>query len=125
MRGPGAAISSALHANGNDVTIYHHKQEFIETLSNTKKHPSLPKFIFNNEIKLTSSTDGFFSADYVFIAIPTQSIRSFLNDANFNPNTNIISLSKGIEKETNKLPSEIIHDCTNLDEANICGTIWT
>ena len=80
-----------------------------------------PNLSFNNEIKLTSSTDGFFSADYVFIAIPTQSIRSFLNNADFNPNTNIVSLSKGIEKETNKLPSQVIHDCTNLDEANICA----
>ena len=92
-----------MHANGNDVTLYHYKKDFIEILSSTKKHPSLPKFIFNNDIKLTSSKDVFLSADYVFIAIPTQSIRSFLNNTDFKPNTNIVSLSKGIEKETKRL----------------------
>ena len=110
-----------MHANGNDVTLYHYKKDFIEILSSTKKHPSLPNFNFNDEIKLTSSTECFVDADYVFIAIPTQSIRFFLKNADFDPNTNIISLSKGIEKETYKLPSQIIQDCTKLDESNICA----
>ena len=110
-----------MHANGSDVTLYHYKKDFIEILSSTKKHPSLPDFNFNDEIKLTSSTDGFIGADYAFIAIPTQSIRLFLKNVDFGSNTNIISLSKGIEKETNKLPSQIIQDCTKLDESNICA----
>ena len=110
-----------MHANGNNVTLYHYKQDFIEILSFTKKHPSLPNFNFNDEIKLTSSTEGFKDVDYALIAIPTQSIRSFLKNVDFGSNTNIISLSKGIERETYKLPSQIIQDCTKLDESNICA----
>ena len=117
----GCSISSLLHNNENNVTLYHYNTQFIEYLSKKRIHPQLPDMIIDKNIALTSDKDKLCDADYTFIAIPTQSIRNFLKTTDISSSTKIISLSKGIEKKTCLLPSQIILELTNHNESSICA----
>ena len=110
-----------LHKNGSDVSIYHHNSDFIDTLSKTRVHPQLPDTTINSEIALTSDKNELNNADYVFIAVPTQSIRNLLKTINISSETKIVSLSKGIEMDSYMLPSQIILELTHHDESSVCS----
>ena len=109
-----------LHENGSDVTIYHHNPSFIDSLLLNRTHPRLPGIVINEEIALTSDVNDLENIDYLFVAVPTQSIRNLFKTINISSNTNIVSLSKGIEMESYMLPSQIILDITGHDRANVC-----
>tara|TARA_Y100001970_G_scaffold278546_1_gene384395 strand:- start:3858 stop:4703 length:846 start_codon:yes stop_codon:yes gene_type:complete len=75
----------------------------------------------NSKINLTSNINDIADSDYVFIAVPTKSLRLLFEKFPFSNSVNIISLSKGIEKETRLFPSEIIMNCTDYSDNNICA----
>jgi glycerol-3-phosphate dehydrogenase (NAD(P)+) len=117
----GCSISCLLHKNGNDVTLYHYNSEFVEYLSKKRTHPQLPSMPIDPEIVLTSDKSQLNDADYIFIAVPTQSIRSLLETTDIPSNAKIVSLSKGIERESHMLPSQIILETTNHEESSLCA----
>ena len=117
----GCSISSVLHKNGCDVTLYHHNQDFIDKLLSTRTHPQLLDAPIDKGIELTASIDNLKNADYIFIAIPTQSIRKLLGNIEISQDSNIVSLSKGIEVETHKLPCQLILELTGCQESSICA----
>jgi len=84
-------------------------------------HPQLPGVRIDPEILITSDKNEINNADYIFIAIPTQSIRKFLETVHLPATTKIVSLSKGMEMNTYMLPSEIILELTNNDKSSICS----
>ena len=52
-------------------------------------------------------------SDYIFLAIPSQSVRQILNNLKKYSKKNksiFIICSKGVEKKTNKLMSEVVND---------------
>ena len=61
----GCAISSVLHKNGCDVTLYHHSETFIDNLLSTRVHPQLQKSTIDKGISLTAATDTLKNADYL------------------------------------------------------------
>ena len=62
-----------------------------------------------------------YDANFIFIAVPTNSIRDALNQVSLSQDTPVISLSKGIERNTHNYPSEIILNSTNLLKSSICS----
>jgi glycerol-3-phosphate dehydrogenase (NAD(P)+) len=117
----GCSISSLLHKNRNNVILYHYNSKFVEYLSKERIHPQLPSILIDAEIVLTSDNNQLNDADYIFIAVPTQSIRTLLETTNLPSSAKIISLSKGIERGSYMLPSQIILEVTNHDKSNICA----
>jgi glycerol-3-phosphate dehydrogenase (NAD(P)+) len=71
------------------------------------------KKIKNKNIKFTINFSDLIDSDYIFLAIPSQTVRKNLVDLK-NKTKNIkstfIICSKGVEKETNKLMSEVVKD---------------
>ena len=116
----GCSISSLLYKNGNNVTLYHYNSEFVEYLSKERIHPQLPDMAIDSEIVLTSDKNQLSNADHIFIAVPTQSIRTLLETTDVPLSAKIISLSKGIERGTHMFPSQIILEVTGHDKSNIC-----
>ena len=56
---------------------------------------------------------------YVFVAVPTQSLRDLLGSVEIADSSYIISLSKGVEQGTHIFPSQIIKQCTS-ERHDIC-----
>ena len=86
----GQAVGGVIKDNNNTVEYWDKKPEF-----NTKSLESVVK-----------------PADYVFICVPSWAVREVLGEIKpfLNSNSPLISLSKGIEKETLKTVDEIIKE---------------
>ena len=117
----GTAIANLLSSLDRSVSLYHYNSDFIEKLKDTHQHPYLKGVVINSKINLTSNLNEISESEYFFIAVPTKSIRSLFNDLVIPDSSNIISLSKGIEKDTHLFPSEIIMSCTGRTDNNICA----
>ena len=103
------------------MTLYHHSETFIDNLLSTRVHPQLQKSRIDKGITLTAATDALKNADYIFIATPTQSIRKLLLNIEIPQDSNIVSLSKGIEVDTYKFPCELVLELTGCQESNVCA----
>ncbi len=77
---------------------------------NIKKAKSTFK---NKNFQLTNTFSDFKNTKYIFLAIPSQSVRQnldLLKEILTDTKTTFVVCSKGVEKTTNKLMSEIIHE---------------
>tara|TARA_Y100000996_G_scaffold408188_1_gene386855 strand:+ start:2976 stop:3974 length:999 start_codon:yes stop_codon:yes gene_type:complete len=116
----GTAVANLLAQSENFISLYHYRTDFVNELKKNRIHPYLKDTIINPQIDLTSDINKLSDSDYFFIAVPTKSLRSLFKSTSFPASSNIVSLSKGIEKDTHLFPSDIIMDCTNYTENNIC-----
>ena len=115
----GTAMANLLSSSGKTVSLYHYNSDFIDKLKSDGHHPYLKSTQIHSKINLTSNIDEITNSDYFFIAVPTKSLRSLFDDIVLSDSSHIISLSKGIEKDTHLFPSEIIMDCTGRSDNNI------
>ena len=74
----GCSISSVLQKNGSAVTLYHYNPDFVDYLCKERIHPHLLNMPLDSNIFITSNKADFKDMEYIFLAIPTQSIRTFL-----------------------------------------------
>mgnify|MGYP001179977331 CR=1 FL=1 len=116
----GTAIANLLSSSGKTVSLYHYNSDFIDRLKSDEHHPYLKNIQIHSKINLTSDIDEITDSNYFFIAVPTKSLRSLFDNLVLSDSSHIISLSKGIEKDTHLFPSEIIMDCTGRSDNNIC-----
>ncbi len=116
----GTAIANLLSSSGHSVSLYHYNQDFIKELVATRTHPHLKDIKIHSDINLTFNIDDLNQGDYIFLAVPTKSIRSLFDNFTISENFPIVSLSKGIEKNTHLYPSEIVLDATGHADSNIC-----
>lgn len=114
--GFGNAIAVLLARKGLPVTIWGNDAEYLEQCAATRSNPKyLPEVVLPETIShqpdLIKALDG---ADLVIQAVPTRHLRSVFEGArgNYDPQTPLVSLTKGIEQQTLKFPSEIIAECT-------------
>jgi len=110
----GTALSIILHSNGHDVTLWEFKRGYFKTLKRTRENKIyLPKVKIPKEIYITNSLkEGCESQHMIILAVPSQFIRSVLvNMKKFNlSDTPLVSVAKGIEKDTLFTVSQIIQD---------------
>lgn len=108
----GTAISKELSSKYN-VIMYVRNEETCNSINNLHKNDRyLREYILPDNIKASSNIKDVLKNKYVINTIPTQKIRSMLENYSqfFNENNIIINLSKGIEKETNLSISEIFEE---------------
>ena len=115
----GTALSQVLAGNGNNVVLWHYREEVAKTLQSSRLHVNLPTSPLNDSIKVTSSLSDLPTNSPLLIAIPTHSFHSVLPDfCELNPSI-VICASKGIENDTGLLMSDLISNLMNISEDKI------
>jgi len=120
----GSTLAILLENNGHEVTLWEYKKDYAKYLSKHRENKiflpgiSIPKSIFITH-DLFEATEN---RHLIVIAIPTQFIRSVIrkiSKLNFS-NTTIVSVAKGIEKDTHSIVHQIILDeIPSIDSSSI------
>lgn len=106
----GLALALSFYKNNNDVTVWtkieSEKEEIINYRENKK---ALPGILIPEEIKITTNLSD--NYELIVIAIPVNYFRSVCEEIKnyINNNTILCIASKGIEKDTNLFPHEILY----------------
>ena len=79
------------------MSLYHHNANFVKLLDNERSHPNLKDVSINPDIKIGSCSSLILESKYVFVAVPTQSLRELLGSVEIADSSYIISLSKGVD----------------------------
>ncbi|MGD8777977.1 MAG: NAD(P)H-dependent glycerol-3-phosphate dehydrogenase [Ignavibacteria bacterium] len=112
--GWGTALAIILHSNGHEITLWEYKRHYARTLNRTRINKVyLPNIKIPEEIKITSNIDEICKNKHMLVlAVPSQYIRGVLKQIKkFDlSDTTIVSVAKGIEKDTLLTVSQIIED---------------
>ncbi|MCI5967140.1 MAG: NAD(P)H-dependent glycerol-3-phosphate dehydrogenase [Tenericutes bacterium] len=106
----GLALALAFYKNNNDVTVWtkveSEKEEIINYRENRK---ALPGVSIPEEIKITTNLND--NYELIVIAIPINYFRSVCEEIknSINSDTILCIASKGIEKNTNLFPHEVLN----------------
>ena len=106
----GLALALAFYKNNNDVTVWtkveSEKEEIINYRENRK---ALPGVSIPEEIKITTNLND--NYELIVIAIPINYFRSVCEEIknSINSETILCIASKGIEKDTNLFPHEVLN----------------
>lgn len=108
----GLALALALNKSNNKVLIYMNSLESYNQLDKTRISKYLPIKKIPRNIEISMSYKNIINCDYIFLVTPSQSLRQNLqNLVKYNLKKNkFIICSKGIEKKTNKLMSEVLSE---------------
>jgi glycerol-3-phosphate dehydrogenase (NAD(P)+) len=99
--------------NGNDVTLWSKFKEEADMLHKTRKNPQLDGVIIPESIKILSSIDDAVeNAEAVVIAVPSFAVRETAEalKGKLNEECLVLCMSKGIEKDTSSLFTDILQD---------------
>ena len=119
----GTALANMLENMGHHVAVWSPVKEEVEKLTTERVHKHLPGSIINDKIEF--STDEAFvikNKDYVIMATPSIYVRSTAERVKnlLTKNQIIITVAKGIEKDTMLTMSEVIHDVVGNDYKVVC-----
>ena len=110
--GWGTALAMLLLENGNDVTLWSYAEEESRVLRETGENPMLKGVPLPKELKLTTDLDCVAGCGVVVLATPSFAVRSTARQMapHLTAGTVVVSVSKGIEKETSTTLTEAIHE---------------
>ncbi len=107
----GTALARAFALNKNEVTIWGRDKEQLARMSQDRiNHKYLPDIVLPDTIQYTTDLPKSINkADVILLAVSSQANRGILEDIReyVLPNSIIVNVSKGLEKNTNKRASEI------------------
>ena len=108
----GTALSLLLLENGNDVTLWSFFEKESETMKSTGENPFLKGVQIPKTLKLTSDLTCVRDADAVVMATPSYAVRQTARRIAplLSKKTVVISVAKGIEKETSLRLSQVIDE---------------
>ena len=107
----GLVLADALVCRGMDVRLWGPFEDKVTDLAMSRKSPRLSEFTLDESVLVTSDGNSALSgADVAINAIPTQFIRGVWEDlaSNVPSGIPIACVAKGIEIETQMLPTQII-----------------
>lgn len=110
--GWGTALSLVLCDNGLDVTLWSHSAEKAELLQKTRENPLLKGVSLPEKLKITADVSCVGHADLAVFASPSYAVRATARKASafLRPETVAVSVSKGIERDTNLRMSQIVQE---------------
>jgi len=110
--GWGTALALVLLENGNDVTLWSYTQEESDVLRQTGENPMLKGVKLPPELKLTTDINVVKGCQAVVLATPSFAVRSTAAALRqvADPGTVLISVAKGIEKDTSLRLSQAIEE---------------
>ena len=114
----GSALARLL--SNNSVTIFARNKKVVDSINEHRFNPNLKYSIFNDKVKATDDINELSISDYLFLALPSQSIREVLKK--FKPqniNQEVIIASKGIEVDSLLLLSQVLDELNIFDKISI------
>jgi glycerol-3-phosphate dehydrogenase (NAD(P)+) len=107
----GTGLSTHLAAADRDVTLWARRPEVAEEMKHTRRHPShLSDLSIPDGVTITSDLEASTDADVWAIATPAPSLHdvSAQLEPHVHDGVTVISLSKGLDPETLRTPSQIL-----------------
>lgn len=108
----GTTLAKVFADAGNNVCLWARRGELAETISTTRMNPDyLPDILLPEALEVTTdiavALDG---ADIVVCGVPSQTLRDNITAwaAHISGDATVLSISKGIERDTLKRMSEVI-----------------
>ncbi len=121
----GTALTVLLAEKGYDVSLWVYEEELAGEISESRINSVfLPDILIPDQVHVTSSLEeALFRARYVLCVVPTQFARRVFEEASrfIDGEAVLITASKGIEKDTLKTVSSILHDVLNNQIAVLSG----
>ena len=110
--GWGTALALPLLENGNDVALWSYTEEESRVLRETGENPMLKGVPLPKELHFTTDLSCVKGCGVVVVATPSFAVRSTARQMAplLDPGTVVVSVSKGIEKETSSTLTDAIHD---------------
>lgn len=110
----GSAIAMTLRDNDHRVTLWARRHEVCDVINTRHRNPD---YLGDLELPegLTAVTDpavAMRDAEFVVLAVPSQSLRSSLSSWQLPPQATVVSLAKGIELGSGSRMSEVIAETT-------------
>lgn len=119
--GWGTALSQVLCDNGHDVTLWSHNPDKAAAMAESRENPLLPGVHLPDALRITGDLACLEGAEMVVCASPSFAVRQTGRKAApyLRPETVLVSVSKGIERDTNLRMSQILQEETK----NICKVV--
>ena len=116
--GWGTALSMVLCDNGHDVTLWSHDPAKAVEMTKTRENSKLKGVRLPDSLKISGDLDCLKGAELVISATPSFAVRETGKKIApyLTPETVLVSVSKGIERDTNLRMSQILTEVTG----NIC-----
>lgn len=112
--GWGTTLAILLHFNGHSVTLWEYKKSYAKDLVKKRENKIyLPGIKIPEEIKITSDlSESVKDKNLIVLAVPSQFLRKVVEKINYPDikETILVSVSKGIEKDTLLTMSQMIKD---------------
>ena len=108
--GWGTALSTLLHDNGHDVTLWSYEQRESDVMRTTRENPMLKGVILPDGITFVHDYAPVADSDMVVFATPSFAARQTARNAApfLRPGTAVVSVTKGIEGKSGLRMSEVI-----------------
>lgn len=108
--GWGTALALLLLENGHDVTLWSYREEECANLRQTRENPVLKGVPLPEGLKLTSDLACVKGKGLVLLATPSFAVRGTAAQAKplLDPDAVLVSVSKGVEKDTSLTLTEVI-----------------
>lgn len=108
----GTAVAMLLLENGNDVTLWSYFDKETQEMLSTRENHFLKGVRLPDELKLTSDISCVKGADMVIMATPSFAVRETAGRIApmLEQNAIVVSISKGIERDTSKVLTDIIEE---------------
>ncbi len=110
--GWGTALALLLVENGHDVTLWSHTPAKAVALEETRENPMLKGVPLPQEMKFTADLGAVKGCGAVVMATPSYAVRETAHKLRgiIDPGTVVISVSKGIEKDSSLRLSQVIEE---------------
>jgi len=118
----GGALGKILSEKDIPVIMWHRNPQIVKKLDESRIHYLIPELVFNKKVKFTNDFAlTIQSSSVIVIALPSQTIRSIIeeNISTFNKNKIIVNVSKGIEIDTLMTVSDLLNNILGIDYDNI------
>ncbi len=121
--GWGTALALLLHNNGHQVTIWSFSQEEIDYIKTHGENALLKGVPIPDSIGLTTDIASVAGKDLVVSAVPSFAVRQTAEKMkpHLSDDTILVSVTKGIERDTAKRMSEILQEVTGHTVAVLSG----
>lgn len=119
----GTALANMLENMGHHVCVWSPIKEEVEQLKETRVHKHLPGAEINTYIEFSTDEEYVIkNKDYVLVATPSIYVRQTIANVKhlIKKEQIIITVAKGIEKDTMFTMSEVIHDELGQDFKVVC-----
>lgn len=118
----GTAMAAVASRAGRDVTLWAYEPEVVDDINHRHANTAyLPEVALSPAIRATSDLGEVCAKDAVLIAVPTAHLRRVVTEAapHWCPGVPALICSKGVERGTCMLMSEVVADC--LDDIPIAS----